>query len=139
MITAAQVRSHDRARINMPRQPATEEEFFAGHAEARGLYELIQQRVNAIGATERRVSKSQIAFRRRRAFAWVWRPGQYLGGKRPPLVLTLAFPYRDSSPRWKEIVEPRPGTFIHHLELSSPSDMDAEVQKWLQAAWDAAA
>ncbi|MBN2549512.1 MAG: hypothetical protein JXB15_10165 [Anaerolineales bacterium] len=49
-------------------------------------------------------------------------------------MLTLVFPYRDASPRWKDIVEPRPGRFIHHLELFSVEDIDDEVRDWLQAA-----
>jgi hypothetical protein len=53
-------------------------------------------------------------------------------------VLTLALRRRDSSPRWKEIVEPRPGRFTHHLELRSAADIDDKVLGWLQEAWDAA-
>jgi hypothetical protein len=94
--------------------------------------------IDAIGPTERQVTKSQIAIRRRKAFAWVWRPGQYLRGKRAPLVLTLTFRSRDTSRRWKEVVEPRPGHFTHHLELYSANDIDAEVHRWLQNAWEAA-
>jgi hypothetical protein len=42
---------------------------------------------------------------------------------------------RESSPRWKEIVEPAPGRFMHHLELDSVDDIDDEVPDWLQGAW----
>jgi hypothetical protein len=86
-----------------------------------------------------RVTKSQVAFRRNKAFAWAWTPDRYLHGKHAPLVLTLGFPYRDGSPRWKEIVEPKPGRFTHHLELYSTTDIDDEVRTKLRAAWDAAA
>ena len=65
----------------------------------------------------------------------VWMPGQYLKGDTAPLVLTLFLPWRDSSPRWKEIVEPAPGRFTHHLELYSPEDIDNEVKAWLRQAW----
>ncbi|MBN1661408.1 MAG: hypothetical protein JXA93_23655 [Anaerolineae bacterium] len=86
-----------------------------------------------------RVSKSQIAFRRRRSFAWVWRPGQYLKGEVAPLVLTLSLPQRDASPRWKEVVEPAPGKFTHHLELYDVVDVDDQVRRWLRYAWEGAA
>jgi hypothetical protein len=66
-------------------------------------------------------------------------PGTYLRGRHAPLVLTLSFRHRDPSPRWKEIVEPKPGRFTHHLELYSATDIDDEVCSWLQAAWEAAA
>jgi hypothetical protein len=56
-----------------------------------------------------------------------------------PLVLTLSLPYRDPSPRWKEIVEPSPGMFTHHLELWDLREVDAEVETWLRKAWEEAA
>jgi hypothetical protein len=116
----------------------TLDEFFAGLHESHDLFEAMLKEINALGATEMRVSKSQIAFRRKKAFAWVWVPGKYLHGKTAPLVLTLSFRGRSSSPRWKEIVEPYPGRFTHHLELYSTQDIDDEVREWLQNAWQAA-
>jgi hypothetical protein len=40
---------------------------------------------------------------------------------------------------WKEIVEPSPGHFTHHLELWSQADLDSKVRLWLNEAWLAAA
>lgn len=82
-----------------------------------------------------RVTKSQVAFRRRWAFAWAWRPGKYQRGKVASLVLTLSLPDRDSSRRWKEIVEARPGHFTHHLELYAVEEIDEQVRAWLEQAW----
>lgn len=92
----------------------------------------------SIGDATARATKSQVAFRRRRAFAWAWRPGQYLHGRVAPLVLTVALPARDGSPRWKQVVEPAPGRFIHHLELYSSAELDEEVAGWLRQAWEVA-
>lgn len=114
------------------------DDFFAGQDESRQVFEAVQSAVEDVGSAELRVGKSQVSFRRRKAFAWVWRPGQYLRGKTAPLVLTLSFPARHSSPRWKEIVEPAPGHFTHHLELYSIADIDDEVRRWLRDAWAAA-
>jgi uncharacterized protein DUF5655 len=100
---------------------------------------LVRREVEAIGKANIRATKSQIAFRRRRNFAWVWMPGQYLKGSTAPLVLTNSLPWRDGSPRWKEIVEPAPGRFTHHLELNDTTDIDEEVSDWLQRAWKVAA
>lgn len=115
------------------------EEFFAGQEEPRELFAALQRAMAEIGPADLRVSKSQVAFRRHRAFAWAWMPGTYLRGKHAPLVLTLALRRRDPSPRWKEVVEPAPGRFTHHLELRSAADVDDEVRAWLREAWEGAA
>lgn len=114
------------------------DEFFAGQAKSRRIFEAVRRAVEGLGTVGLRIGKSQVSFRRRKAFAWVWRPGQYLKGKTAPLVLTLSFPARDSSPRWKEIVEGAPKRFTHHLELYSLADIDDEVRGWLREAWTAA-
>ena len=117
----------------------TLDEFFAGWQDSRQIFDALRAAVEALGPVEVRVTKSQVAFRRRRAFAWAWLPGAYLRGKHAPLVLTLSFRHRDPSPRWKEVVEPYPGRFTHHLELRSAAEIDDEVRAWLQEAWAAAA
>jgi hypothetical protein len=117
----------------------TLDELFAGQEEARQIFEAVREAVEAVGPAEVRVTKSQVAFRRRQAFAWAWRPGAYLRGKHAPLVLTVGLRHREPSPRWKEVVEPTPGRFTHHLELRSAEEVDGEVCAWLREAWEAAA
>lgn len=41
----------------------------------------------------------------------------------------------DSSPRWKQIAEPYPGRFIHHLELYETNEIDDEIRALLTEAW----
>lgn len=72
-------------------------------------------------------------------FAFVWMPEMYLGRGDVPLVLTIGLRRRDGSPRWKQVVEPAPGRFTHHLELHSDADIDDELRRWLQEAWESAA
>lgn len=117
----------------------TLDEYFEAQDEPRRLFETLRGVVESIGAAEIRVMKSQVAFYRRKPFAWAWIPGKYLRGRGAPLVLTLSFPHRDLSPRWKEIVEPARGRFTHHVELWSAGDIDDEVRLWLQEAWVKAA
>ena len=116
----------------------TLDEYFDRHAESRKLFDRLRSVVESIGVADIRVTKSQVAFYRTRAFAWAWIPGKYLNGRRAPLVLTLSFNRKDASPRWKGIVEPAPGRFTHHLELYSASDIDDEVRVWLHEAWSTA-
>lgn len=120
------------------RPAATLDEFFAGYPDSRRIFDTLRATVDAIGPHDCRVSKSQVAFRRRVNFAMAWIPGLYLGVGRAPLVLTVLLRRRDASPRWKEVVEPHPGRFTHHLELSDDADLDGEVRDWLLEAWRAA-
>jgi len=115
------------------------EAFFRGQPLSRQIFDALRGLIDELGPAEVAVTKSQIAFRRARPFAWAWMPGQYLRGRQvAPLVLSLALPQRDPSPRWKQVVEPRPGRFMHHLELYAATDLDEEVRGWLRAAWEQA-
>jgi hypothetical protein len=126
------VRSIDKNRISL-------DAFFGDHSDSRAIFDAVRRAVDDVGQTEIRVTKSQIAFRRRTGFAQVWRPGMYLARSTVPLVLTIGLRQRDASARWKEVVEPAPGHFVHHLELLTPADVDDEVRAWLKEAWQAAA
>lgn len=115
------------------------DEFFAGFALSRSLFDVAEAAILDLDGVERRVTGSQIAYSRRAGFAWVWVPGRYLAGRGAPLVLSLALRRRDTSSRWKEVVEPKPGRFMHHLELHSLDDIDEVVRGWLLEAWKEAA
>jgi hypothetical protein len=115
------------------------DEFFQDHDASLLIFEAVHHAMEAIGPTELRVGKSQVAFRRRIGFAYVWMPDQYLGAGHTPLVLSVALRRKDASPRWKQIVEPVPGRYMHHLELYSSDQIDNQVKAWLQEAWTAAA
>ena len=114
------------------------DEFFSGFEASRPVFDALSVVIDSLGEVKRRVTKSQVAFVRRSAFAWAWVPGRYLRGVRAPLVLSLALRRRDESPRWKQIVEPAPGRFMHHLELHAEAELDDEVRRWLREAWEAA-
>ena len=117
----------------------TLDEFFSGFEESRCIFDTLRAAIEALGPAEIRVTRSQVAFRRNRVFAWAWVPDRYLRGGHAPLVLTMAFARRHDSPRWKQVVEPRRGRFTHHVELHEPSDIDDEVRRWLREGWEAAA
>jgi Domain of unknown function (DUF5655) len=109
--------------------------FFADRPRALELFEPVRAAVMSAGPSTMRITKSQISFGRKTRFAWVWTPDRWLSGKPAPLVLSIGLRRRDPSPRWKEVVEPRPGRFMHHLEIWSEADVDDEVAGWLQEAW----
>ncbi len=115
------------------------DEFFRDHPNSRQLFEALRRLVEELGPVELAVTKSQVAFRHKKAFAWAWIPGMYLRNRPVArLVLSLSLPEHDPSPRWKQVVEPARGRFMHHLELTSTDQLDAEVRQWLLRAWQMA-
>ena len=86
---------------------------------------------------EVRVTKSQVSFRRRRGFAYLWRPGIYVRSA-VPVVMSLALPREEASPRFKEIAHPSPRVWMHHLELLDSRQLDGEVADWMRRAYEAA-
>jgi hypothetical protein len=117
----------------------TLDEFFAGFRMSRELFEALAPRIDSLGEVTRRVTKSQVAWRRDVGFAWAWVPERYLPNRGlAPLVLTVGLRRRDASSRFKQVVEVSPGRFVHHLELYSVTQLDAEMDAWLREAWEQA-
>ncbi|WP_454810594.1 DUF5655 domain-containing protein [Paenarthrobacter nitroguajacolicus] len=101
------------------------------------IFRTVHEVARGLGQVNIRVSKSQIAFRRHRGFAYVWRPGQYIKSD-VPAVLSIALPRKIDSPRFKEVVHPSADVWMHHLELHKETQVDDEVRGWMQEAFDAA-
>ena len=110
------------------------DQFFAGQPLGRAVFDVVRQRLAAIGPLEVRASRSQVAFRRRRGFAFLWLPGQYLAHPDAEVVLSIGLDHHDPSPRFKEVVHPAPRVWLHHLEIRSPAELDDEVWDWLVEA-----
>lgn len=109
--------------------------FFEGRSRSHELFARLEALIREVGEARRRITKSQIAFKRKRNFAWAWIPGRYLKGAAAPLVVSISLERKDGSPRWKEVVEPSIGRFIHHLEIRDEEDLDDQVRDWLDEAW----
>jgi hypothetical protein len=119
-------------------QAARPEEFFAGHPTALAAYERVRAILSAAGPLEVRTTASQVAFRRRRGFAFLWMPRQYLRGDVAEVVLSIGSDHRIASDRFKEVVQPAPGRWMHHLEIRHLGEIDDEVATWLRNAADLA-
>ncbi|QLY33778.1 DUF5655 domain-containing protein [Nocardia huaxiensis] len=115
----------------------TVDEFFAGSAAGIAIAEAVRGAIDAIGPADMRITKSQIGFRRKRAFAQLWKPGQYLKSE-VPAVLTLELPHELDSKRFKEVAHPADRHWTHHLELVAAGEVDDEVRGWLAEAYAAA-
>jgi Domain of unknown function (DUF5655) len=114
-----------------PASPSSPEEFFAGSPTGLAICRVVQQVVDGLSGCEMRVTKSQVAFRRRRGFAYVWRPDRYLTSD-VPAVLSIGADHPIASDRFKEVVHPSPRVWMHHIELREPAEVDDEVAEWLR-------
>jgi hypothetical protein len=114
------------------------EDLFASSPVALAVLRVVMGLVDELPEHEVRTTKSQVAFRRRRGFAYLWRPGQYLAKPGAEIVLSVLLERRDPSPRWKEVVRTSPARWIHHLEVHDPAEVDDEVVGWLTEAADLA-
>jgi hypothetical protein len=109
-------------------------QFFAGSPEGLGFYQRVCRILEELGDYEVRVTKSQVAFRRKRGFAYLWIPERYLRRPVSPVVLSIALGRRDRSRRFKEVVHPSPSHWMHHLEIHEMDDIDDDVAGWLAEA-----
>lgn len=116
----------------------TPEQFFQGSPVGMTLYRAVADAIASIGKCEVTVSRSQISFRVRKEFAFVWRPDRYLATD-VPAVLSFGLSHELHSPRFKQVVRPAPRVWMHHVELRDPQDVDAELRGWLAAAYRNAA
>jgi hypothetical protein len=105
---------------------------------ARGVYDVLAALVDEIGPAAVRVTKSQVTFRRRTGFCWVWLPGRYLTRPAADVVVSVALPRQDPNPRWKESLHVTSRRWMHHLEVHDPGELDDEVAAWLAEAYEAA-
>ncbi|WP_199522365.1 DUF5655 domain-containing protein [Geodermatophilus marinus] len=112
----------------------TPEDFFAGSPAGLAVHRRVAEVLQEAGGAQVRVGRSQVTFRRRRGFAWLWRPGRYLRGPVAEVVLSVALGRPDPSPRWKQVVHPSGRHWVHHLEVRDPAEIDGEVAGWLREA-----
>ena len=108
--------------------------FFAGEPVGLQVYDEVVRLLDRAGPATVRVTKSQVAFRRRRGFCWLWLPAMYLRTPAAPVVVSVALPRMDESARWKQVVEVG-GHWMHHLELRDVAEIDGEVAAWLAEAY----
>ncbi len=111
------------------------QDLFDGYPDCLAICRRVQHVLSAVGEVSVTVTKSQVAFGRRKAFAFVWRPGQYISSG-VPAVLSIALPHEVTSDRFKEIAHPTRTVWMHHVELHNLSEVDDQVSGWLAEAYE---
>jgi hypothetical protein len=115
----------------------TEEEFFAHDPAARELYESLRKElVWRYPEMEIRVAKTQVSFFDPLMFGCVSFTRVKRKAEMPAhfLTLTLGLPEPVDSPRIAVKCMPYPGRWTHHIVLSSPEELDAELFSWIERA-----
>jgi Domain of unknown function (DUF5655) len=110
------------------------QELFTDQPLALAVLGKVTSIAEEIGGVEIRASKSQVAFRRKRGFAYLWPPGKYLSNPDAEVVLSIALGRHDRSSRFKEVAHPTQAHWIHHLEVTDLAEIDDEVVDWLREA-----
>lgn len=115
---------------------ADAEEWLSSDELGLAVFQRVAQIVQEQGGAELRVAATQLGWARRRGFAFLWSPRRWLGERGAEVVLSFDLSRRDASPRWKQVVQVRPGRFLHHLEVRSIDEVDDEVARWAVEAYD---
>ena len=117
---------------------STAESFLAGSELGLATLARVREVLAAHDDVTERTTTSQVAFRRRTGFAFLWRPGQYLRHPDAEVVMSIGLPYALRSERFKTVVHPARTTWMHHLEVHDVTEVDDEVAGWLREAAAAA-
>lgn len=113
--------------------------FFAGHREALGLYQALEDMFySSFPCVNKRVQKTQITFFNSHVFSCVSFTRVKRKAELPEnwLTLTLGLPAPLDSPRVAAKCEPYPGRWTHHFILSSADELDGELMAWIRASYD---
>ena len=116
--------------------------FFDAHREALGLYRIFESHLyDAFPVVNRRVQKTQITFYNRHVFACVSFARVRRKADLPEgyMVITLGLPGPLDSERVAVKSEPYPGRWTHHIVVSTPEELDAELYSWVGEAYAFAA
>ena len=116
--------------------------FFDAVPGAYPIYRAFKDAVlKAYPDAQLRVQKTQITFTNPRVFACA----SLLRAKRkaelpnPWLTVTLGLPYRLESPRAAICTQAYPGRWTTHIVVGFPEDIDDELLRWIDEAYDFAA
>ena len=113
--------------------------FFAGHSEALGLYQALEELLfSSFPRVNKRVQKTQLTFYNSHVFACVSFTRVKRKAELPEvwLTLTLGLPVPLDSPRVAVKCEPYPGRWTHHFVLGSADELDEEMMTWIRASYD---
>ena len=112
---------------------------FAGRGASLELFQVVMDVICSLGSVQVVPRKTLVAFGRPKKFAWVWLPQMWI--RQAPsdsITLTFGLDHRLRHPGIKQVVEPYPGRFTHHVVITQASEVDITVERWLREAYELA-
>lgn len=108
----------------------TVQSHFAGKDEAvLRIYDRLLKNSRKFGPVTEDPKKTSIHLNHRTAFAGV-------ATRKSAIILTIKSDRQLSSPRIHKSEQTSASRFHHEVRLSSPADVDAELTRWLKAAYE---
>ncbi len=112
-----------------PPEPTVEQHFVGKDPSVRKIYDRLLAEIGKIGEFTEDPKKTSIHLNRRTAFAGV-------ATRKSSLVLTLKASQDIRSPRVKKHEQVSAKRWHLEVLLTSPGDVDAELDSWLKAAYE---
>lgn len=110
--------------------------YFSATPTEQALYELLVRQMDAcMPEASVKVQKSQISFYDRHLFAAASIPlRRKKDWPNTCLLVTFGLSHRVEDPRIAVAVEPYPNRWTHHVLISEPDQIDAQLMAWLEEA-----
>ena len=113
--------------------------FFDLHQDVLPLYRAFEELLyDSFPEVNRRVQKTQITFYNRHVFACISFARVKRKAELPEgyMVITLGLRSPLESERVAVKTEPWPGRWTHHIIVSKPEELDAELLSWIRESYD---
>jgi hypothetical protein len=121
--------SHSCARQEM-------EALFEAYPAAIAVTRAVHRHLAGLGPVEMAATKTQVSFRHRIRFAWVWMPKQSAGSGPDVPVVSFGLRQRLGSERiWTSFLARR-DVWTHHVLVPRAKDVDAQLKGWLREAFE---
>lgn len=125
----ARNQSHSCARQEM-------KELFADYPAAVAVTNAVTRHLASLGTVEMAATKTQVSFRRRVRFAWVWMPRQSAGSGPDVPVVSFGLRHKIGSGRvWGSFLARR-DVWTHHVLVPRAKDVDGELKGWLRESFE---
>jgi hypothetical protein len=110
---------------------SVEDHFVASSKAVRKTYDAILRISRRLGPVEEQAKKTSIHLARRSAFAGV-------ATRKEALILTLKSNVKVDDPRIHKIEQTSANRWHLEVRLTSPEEVDAQVEGWLKSAYELA-